>query len=117
MVKKIFMGLAENIDTLLVKFNVTADSLARTAGVSSSMVSRWRHGGDIRKNNVQAICDYFNLTEDDLCSYDHGLAAQEHNYKNNNFIELSTEEIELVIKCRCCSTVRKSVVTWLGSGF
>lgn len=111
------MGLAENIDTLLVKFDVTADSLARIAGVSSSAVSRWRHGGDIRKNNVQAICDYFNLTEDDLCSCDHGLAAQEHNYKNNNFIELSTEEIELVIKYRCCSTVRKAQLLGLAADF
>ena len=43
------MGLAENIDTLLVKYDITQESLASIADVSPSSVTRWRHGGSIRK--------------------------------------------------------------------
>lgn len=39
------MGLAENIDTLLVKYDITQESLASIADVSPSSVTRWRHGG------------------------------------------------------------------------
>lgn len=72
------MGIPENIDALLVKYDITQDHLARIAGVTSGAISGWRKGSTPRKKNVQAICDYFGLTEDDILSGSVGLAAKEH---------------------------------------
>lgn len=72
------MGQAENIDALLVKHDLQPSALAEIAGVSESSVSRWRHGGPIRPNNLQKILDYFGLSEDDILSDKVGLAAKEH---------------------------------------
>lgn len=72
------MGIPENIDALLVKYDITQDHLARIAGVTSGAISGWRKGSTPRKKNVQAICDYFGLTEDDILSATVGLAAKEH---------------------------------------
>lgn len=38
------MGLPENIDALLVKYDITPSTLAKIAGVSTATVSRWRTG-------------------------------------------------------------------------
>lgn len=38
------MGVPENIDALLVKFDINQDCLARIAGVAPSAVTRWRNG-------------------------------------------------------------------------
>lgn len=72
------MGLPENIDALLVRYDITAEALARIAGVSPSSVSRWRQGSMIRNEPLQKICDYFGLERDDLLSTAAGLAAKEH---------------------------------------
>lgn len=72
------MGLPENIDALLVKFDITQDALARVAGVNPSSVTRWRRGSKMRQSQIDRICEYFDLTEDDLLSTDAGLAAKEH---------------------------------------
>lgn len=88
------MGLPENIDALLVKFDITQEQLARVADVNKSSVTRWRHGNQIRKSTLRKICDYFELTEDDLLSTENGLAAKEHGYAPN--VELSDDERELL---------------------
>lgn len=72
------MGLPENIDALLVKFEITAEQLARVADVNPSSVARWRKNSQMRKSSLERICDYFGLTEDDLLSTENGLAAKEH---------------------------------------
>lgn len=72
------MGLPENIDALLVKFDINQEALARVANVSPSSVTRWRNGAQMRRDAITRICDYFGLTEDDLLSSSVGLAAQEH---------------------------------------
>lgn len=72
------MGLAENIDALLVKFDITADGLARLLDVSPAAVSGWRHGSNIREANIKSLMDHFGLTRDDILSADYGLAAKEH---------------------------------------
>lgn len=72
------MGLPENIDALLVKFDIKQDTLARIAGVSPSSVTRWRNGAQMRKDSIKKISEYFGITEDDLLSSDFGLAAKEH---------------------------------------
>lgn len=88
------MGLPENIDALLVKYDITQEQLARVAGVHPASVTRWRHGSQMRKPYVEKVCEYFGLTEDDLLSTDAGLAAKEHGV----VVEygLSDDERELV---------------------
>ncbi|MEG0759423.1 MAG: XRE family transcriptional regulator [Gordonibacter sp.] len=72
------MGVAENIDALLVKFDITADSLARIAEVQPPTVSRWRRGVMPREEPIKKIADFFNLKRDDIVSDSYGLAAKEH---------------------------------------
>ncbi len=74
------MGLPENIDALLAKYDISQEYLARIAEVAPSAVSRWRRGSGIRKNSVDLICEHFNITPDDLLSDSIGLAAQEHGH-------------------------------------
>lgn len=74
------MGIPENIDALLVKFDLKPESLARIAGVSTATVSRWRTGqiDNIRRTNLEKICEALELTPDDILSSSAGLAAKEH---------------------------------------
>lgn len=88
------MGLPENIDALLVKFDINADQFARAAGVDKSSVTRWRQGSQMRKTTLKKICDFFELTEDDLLSTDNGLAAKEHGRVPS--VGLSDDELELL---------------------
>ena len=73
------MGVPENIDALLVKFDINQDGLARIANVAPSAVSRWRKGAMPRMSAIKNICDELGLTEDDILSGVAGLAAKEHN--------------------------------------
>ena len=88
------MGLPENLDALLVRFEITQEQLARVAGVNPSSVARWRTGSQMRKSSMLKICDYFGLTEDDLLSTESGLAAKEHGHAFDG--ELSDDERELL---------------------
>ncbi len=72
------MGLPENIDALLVKFDINQESLARVAGVAPATVTRWRQGSQMRRGSIEKICEFFGLSEDDLLSDSYGLAAKEH---------------------------------------
>lgn len=72
------MGVPENIDALLVKYDITQDCLARIAGCSPAAVTKWRRGAHPGKAYVDKITDYFNLTDDDIYSDNYGLAAKEH---------------------------------------
>lgn len=71
------MGLSENINALLYKYDITAETLAKVANVSQSTVSRWRHGGSIRSKKVDELCEYFDLVPDDILSDNNGLASKE----------------------------------------
>ena len=72
------MGVPENIDALLVKFDINQDCLARVAGVHPSAVTRWRNGAQPRDKAVQKICEHFGISKDDFLSDEAGLAAKEH---------------------------------------
>ena len=72
------MGLPENIDALLVKHDLTQEALARIAGVTPGSVTGWRKGSRPRKEAISRLCEYFNISEDDLISDHYGLAAKEH---------------------------------------
>ena len=72
------MGIPENIDALLVKYDINQDHLARIADVTPGAVTGWRKGSTPRKDAVRNICDYFNLSEDDILSENYVLAAKEY---------------------------------------
>lgn len=72
------MGIPENIYALLVKYDINQDHLARIADVTPGAVTGWRKGSTPRKDAVRNICDYFNLSEDDILSENYGLAAKEY---------------------------------------
>ena len=72
------MGIPENIDALLVKFDITQEALARIAGVSPSSVNGWRNGAVPRKNAIERMCKELEITRDDIMSDEYGLAAKEH---------------------------------------
>lgn len=72
------MGIPENIDALLVKFDITQEALARIAGVAPSSVNGWRNGAVPRKNAIEKMCHALEITRDDIMSDEFGLAAKEH---------------------------------------
>lgn len=106
------MGLPENIDALLVKFDITQDALARVARVNPSSVTRWRRGSKMRQSQIDRICEYFDLTEDDLLSTDAGLAAKEHGtYGVEYSSDLADEgERELVTLYRAMDGEKRSAL-------
>lgn len=88
------MGIPENIDALLVKFDINQECLARIADVSPSSVTRWRKGMAVpRRTAARNICEHFSLEEDDIFSDRTGLAAKEHN-RYLGFPESATIPIE-----------------------
>lgn len=72
------MSVPENIDALLVKYDITQEALARIAGVTPGSITGWRKGAQPRMAAIRKICDYFSLSEDDILSDKYGLAAKEH---------------------------------------
>lgn len=72
------MGIPENIDALLVKFDITQEALARIAEVAPSSVNGWRNGAVPRKNAIEKMCQALEITRDDIMSDEFGLAAKEH---------------------------------------
>ena len=72
------MGIPENIDSLLVKFDITQETLARIAQVAPSTVNGWRNGSVPRKSAIDNICEALELSYDDIMSDEYGLAAKEH---------------------------------------
>lgn len=102
------MGLPENIDALLVKFDITQEQLARVAGVHPSSVARWRQGSQMRPTQRERICDYFDLTEDDLLSTDAGLAAKEHGSIPMDALE--GDERELLVAYRALDDTKKAAL-------
>lgn len=71
------MGIPENIDALLVKFDITQEALARIAGVAPSSVNGWRNGAVPRKNAIERMCKALEISRDDIMSDEYGLAAKE----------------------------------------
>lgn len=114
------MGVPENIDALLVKFDINQDGLARIADVAPSAVSRWRKGAMPRMSAIKRICDEFNLTEDDILSDVAGLAAKEHN-RAMGICEKQSPRLNrgrLICRCseECMPAMPKSRRCWM-SGF
>lgn len=102
------MGLPENIDALLVKFDITQEQLARVAGVHPSSVARWRRGAQMRRPYLDRVCAYFGLSADDLLSTDAGLAAKEHGTAPSP--SLSEEERELLVLYRSMDDYKRAAL-------
>ena len=61
------MVFANNLKRLLDEKNMTASEFANIIGVNKSVVSGWLHGRfSPRLNNIDFMCDYFDLTRSDL---------------------------------------------------
>lgn len=88
------MGIPENIDALLVKFDMTPEGLARIAGVTKATISRWRTGSTeaIRPKTLNRICEALELEPDDILSDQNGLAAKEHGRIPNGAIKPTTPQ-------------------------
>lgn len=87
------MGVAENIDALLVKYDITQESLARVAGISQAAVSGWRHGKKPSNSSLHKICDYFGLEPNDILSDRYGLAAVEHGRHSQRLPVVSADRV------------------------
>lgn len=72
------MTVAENIDALLVRFDINAQTLAKVLDVNPATVHKWRHGSIPREDQIAKMCDYFLIERDDIISDAAGLAAKEH---------------------------------------
>lgn len=88
------MGIPENIDALLVKFDMTPEGLARIAGVTKATISRWRTGSTeaIRPKTLNRICEALELEPDDILSDQNGLAAKEHGRIPDGAIKPTTDK-------------------------
>lgn len=76
------MGVPENLDALMVKFDIPASSIAKAAGVSEASVSAWRSGKSTpRRKNLKSLVEYYAISLDDIISDGNGLAAKEHGGK------------------------------------
>ena len=83
------MGIPENIDALMAEYDIPASSIARAAGVSEASVSDWRNKGAIpRKQNLERLCKYFGLTQDDILSDASGFAAKVHGKVGKGFVSV-----------------------------
>lgn len=80
------MGVPENVDALLVKYDITQETLARIAGVTPGAVTGWRKGAKPRDESIRNICAHFGMSEDDLLSDQYGLAAKEHGTFKGAFV-------------------------------
>lgn len=68
------MSIADNIRALMTLKGLTQEDIAKASGVSHGAVSKWLHGGQIRKMNLKALCDAYNLVPDGILSDDKGYA-------------------------------------------
>lgn len=68
---------AQNLKALIRARDTTQDAVARVAGVSKGTVSHWLNDGtQPRAKAVQAIIDYYGITQDDLMGDKGGLFAK-----------------------------------------
>ena len=71
------MGLSDNLEALIKKYNITQNQFAASIGVSAPTVSRWMTSGTgIRNANVARICQVYGLVPDDILSDSLGLAGR-----------------------------------------
>ena len=54
------MGVPENIDALLIKFDITQEELGNAVGLTQSAVSGWRRGKTPLKQFIKRI-EYTNI--------------------------------------------------------
>lgn len=60
------MNIAQQLQKLLASANISRSKFAREIGVHTSTVSNWLDGKDVKAENLEAICLYFNCSLDYL---------------------------------------------------
>ncbi len=70
------MSLFDNLEVLMVRHDITQDTLADIAGVSPSAITQWKQGAQPKVNYIKNIADHYGITMDDLTSDTFGLASQ-----------------------------------------
>ena len=77
------MGVAENIESLMYRYDINQEALARIVGVSQAAVSKWTNGGNPSNASLKILCKHFGLEPSDILSDEHGLARQPINRLTN----------------------------------
>lgn len=70
------MAIKENIEAILMEFDINQDGLARIAKVSPSSVTGWMQGSMPGKKARANMCSALGITEDDILSERSGMAAK-----------------------------------------
>lgn len=60
------MNIAQNLRKLMESRNLSSSRLAREIHVHTSTVSNWLDGKDVKAENLEALCKYFECTLDYL---------------------------------------------------
>lgn len=60
------MNIAQKLQELLAKNNISRSKLAREIDVHTSTVSNWLDGKDVKSENLSTLCAYFNCSLDYL---------------------------------------------------
>lgn len=70
------MTIKENIEAIMMEFDINQDGLARLAEVSPSSVTGWMQGSMPGKKARANLCEALGITEDDILSERSGMAAK-----------------------------------------
>jgi len=60
------MNIAQQLQILMNSNKISRSALARQIGVHTSTVSNWLDGKDVKTENLDALCAYFNCSMDYL---------------------------------------------------
>lgn len=70
------MTVQQNLDALMLEFDITQEAIARLAHVAPSTVTGWMQGSMPRPAARKALCEALGIEEDDLLSDKYGMAAK-----------------------------------------
>lgn len=85
------MSIRENLEAIMLEFDINQDGLARLAEVYPSTVSGWMNGSMPRPKARKKLCKALNITEDDIISERSGMAAKRlsgHSITTSGFVEV-----------------------------
>lgn len=86
------MTIKDNLEAIMLEFDINQDGLARIAKVAPSSVTGWMQGSMPSKKSRTNICNALGITEDDILSDRSGLAAKRSG-RFSNFTTPVTYEV------------------------
>lgn len=78
------MTIKDNLEAIMLEFDINQDGLARIAKVAPSSVTGWMQGSMPSKKSRTNICNALGITEDDILSDRSGLAAKRSGRYSNS---------------------------------